>query len=70
MSVSTSESIRLVYTVDECAELLCIGRSLAWRMVRQGELGSFKVGNRRLVAQEDLEAFIANRREIAKDHVA
>ena len=66
----TTDTSKLVYSVDECADLLRIGRSLAWQMVRQGQLGSFKIGHRRLVASEDLEAFIANRREIAQGDVA
>ena len=69
-AVSGADSLKLVYSVNECAELVGIGRSLAWQMVRQGQLGSFKVGHRRLVAREDLEAFIADRREIAQGDAA
>ena len=68
--LDTTDTPKLVYSVDECADLLGIGRSLAWQMVRQGQLGSFKIGHRRLIARQDLEAFIANRREIAQDDVA
>ncbi len=68
--VDTTDNPKLVYSVDECADLLGIGRSLAWQMVQQGQLGSFKIGHRRLVAWQDLEAFIANRREIAQGDVA
>lgn len=68
--VDTTDTPKLVYSVDECADLLGIGRSLAWQMVRQGQLGSFKIGHRRLVAWQDLEAFIANRRELSQSDVA
>jgi len=68
--LDTTDTPKLVYSVDECAALLGIGRSLAWQMVRQGQLGSFKIGHRRLIARQDLEAFIANRREIAQGDVA
>lgn len=54
---------RLVYTVDEAAEELRIGRTLAFELIRDGRLGSMKIGHRRLVSRVDLEAFIAVCRE-------
>ncbi len=66
----TTDTPKLVYSVDECADLLGIGRSLTWQMVRQGQLGSFKIGHRRLVAWQDLEEFIASRREVAQGDAA
>ena len=54
-----------VYTVDEAAEELRIGRTLAFQLIREGQLRSLKIGNRRLVSSEDLDAFIATARELA-----
>jgi excisionase family DNA binding protein len=48
----------LVYTVREAAEQLRIGYSTARECIRTGELRSFKVGRRRLVAGEDLVAYV------------
>jgi excisionase family DNA binding protein len=40
---------RRVLRVEEAAELLGVGRSLAYDLIRDGRLRSFKVGSRRLV---------------------
>ncbi len=49
---------KLVYTVKEAADALCIGYSTARERIRCGELRSFKDGSRRLVAGEDLLTYI------------
>ena len=56
---------RLTYTVAETAALLGIGTTLAKELIRSGELTSLKIGNRRLVARADLEAFVERRRQAA-----
>ncbi len=53
---------KLAYSVDEAAELLGIGRTLAYDLIREGRLPSLKLGNRRLVARADLEGFVENLR--------
>ena len=40
---------QLTYTVEEAAEVLGIGRGLAYIMVRDGELPSIRMGQRRLL---------------------
>jgi len=42
MTATTGE--RLLITVEEAARRLGIGRSLAWRLVRSGELPSVRLG--------------------------
>ncbi|MCP4964754.1 MAG: excisionase family DNA-binding protein [bacterium] len=49
---------KLVHTVKEAADALCIGYSTARERIRCGELRSFKDGSRRLVAGEDLLTYI------------
>ncbi len=51
-------SDKLAYSVDQAAEQLGIGRTLAYDLIRDGRLRSLKLGNRRLVARVDLEAFV------------
>jgi excisionase family DNA binding protein len=46
------------YTVEEVADKLRKGRTWTWMQIRNGELKSFKIGARRLVAEDALEAFI------------
>ncbi len=56
---------KLVFSVDEAAELLSIGRTTAFQLIADGRLGSLKVGHRRLVPRQDLEAFIVANRSSA-----
>ncbi|MEM9656646.1 MAG: helix-turn-helix domain-containing protein [Actinomycetota bacterium] len=58
-------ALRLAFSVDESAEILGIGSSLAKELIRTGELRSIKVGRRRLVAWADLETFVDHRRNAA-----
>lgn len=53
------ETDKLVYSVNEAAELLSIGRTLAYSLIRSGELRTLKIGHRRLVARADLDDYIA-----------
>ncbi len=55
-------SNKLVYSVEETADMLSIGRTLVFQLIRSGELASIKIGHRRLVTRPDLEAFINRRR--------
>jgi excisionase family DNA binding protein len=47
----------LLFTVEQCAEALGIGRTNAYELVLKGEISSVKVG-RRLVPRWALEKFI------------
>jgi len=49
---------RLLFTVQQCAEALGIGRTKAYELVLKGEISSVKVGRRRLVPRWALEKFI------------
>lgn len=53
--------VKLVYTVREAAEVLRIGYSTARERIASGELRSFKDGSRRLIAGEDLLAYVRAR---------
>jgi len=55
----------LTFSVEEAAEVLGIGLTLAKELVRTGELRSIKIGRRRLVAWADIEAFVERCREAA-----
>ena len=48
----------MAYSVEEAAEQLGIGRTLAYELIREGRLSSIKLGNRRLVPHSDLVAFL------------
>jgi excisionase family DNA binding protein len=45
---------RLAYSVDEVTEVLGIGRTLAWTLVRSGQLPAIRVSGRVLVRRRQL----------------
>lgn len=50
---------RLLHDLDEAAELLSISRRVVDRLVHDGDLGSVKLGRRRLVPHDALEDYVA-----------
>ena len=46
--------VRVAYSVDEAASLIGIGRTLAWSLVRSGELPSIRVAGRVLIRRRQL----------------
>ncbi len=46
-------------SIDEAAERLAIGRSMAKSLIGAGKIKTVKLGTRRLIAERDLGAFIA-----------
>lgn len=55
---------RVAYEVPEVARLLGgVTVRYVWTLISTGELQSFKLGRRRMVAKTDIDAFIAKLRE-------
>ena len=50
---------RLVITVSELCEILSIGRSHAYDMVREGRIGSVRAGNKILIPRAEIARFLA-----------
>ena len=59
MAETTNE--RLLLTVEEAARRLGIGRSLAWALVRKGELPSVRLGRLVRIPVRGLEDWISNK---------
>ena len=57
MTATTGE--RLLITVEEAARRLGIGRSLAWRLVRSGELPSVRLGRLVRIPERALEEWLS-----------
>jgi len=51
----------LLLTVEEAAELLLIGRSLMYELIRDGSIATIHIGRLRRVPREALTAYIAER---------
>lgn len=54
-------TIRHLLTVEEVAQRLGIGRSLAWRLVREGQLPSVRLGRLVRVPERALENWLEQR---------
>jgi len=50
--------LRLLYSVEEAASLLGIGRTYMFELVAKGQVDSLKIGRRRKVARAALDEFI------------
>ncbi len=52
-------SNKLDMSIQECANLLGIGRTSAYEAIRRGDIPSVKIGRRRLVPRVALERLLA-----------
>lgn len=53
---------KLLYTTAEACELLNVGKTKLFDLLRSGELNSIRIGSARLVPSEDLADFVARLR--------
>jgi excisionase family DNA binding protein len=56
--------VPLVYSVEEAAGVLGIGRTFMFRLVATGQVESFKIGSRRKITRHALDTYIA--RQLAR----
>jgi excisionase family DNA binding protein len=57
---------RLAYTVDQAREQLGgVSRSLIYGWIKSGQLGSVKVGGRRLVSAQHLQTFLEDQEAVS-----
>jgi excisionase family DNA binding protein len=61
MSPPTSDRLtdRLAYSVEEAARVTGLSRDLLYDQMRGGRLAYLKVGRRRIITRQHLEAFLA-----------
>ena len=57
---------RLAYSPGELAKALGISKTYAYSLVREGRIGSIRVGSRWLVPVREVEAFLAAKAEEAR----
>ena len=48
---------KVFHSVEEAAEILSLGRTTIFALIRDGHLRAVRIGKRRLVAASELEAF-------------
>jgi excisionase family DNA binding protein len=56
---------RLLYKPEDAAELLSIGRTLMYDLIKSGQVDSVKVGRRRLVPAEALTSYVDHLRAVS-----
>ena len=59
MTEAKRETLRAVYTIPEAAQVLGIGRNLAYMGAREGWLPTLRCGRRLVVPRQALEALLA-----------
>lgn len=63
--MTQQDSAPLAHTVPAACQRLGISRTTIYELLKQREIRSFKVGNRTLIPDSDLRAFVAKRLEAA-----
>jgi excisionase family DNA binding protein len=54
------------YTVEQVAEMLCVGRDKVYYLLRTGQLRSIKIGKLRRITSQHLAEFVASLEESAQ----
>lgn len=49
---------KMLYTVPEAAELLGVGTSTLWELIRRDRIASVSIGHLRRIPKDALQAFI------------
>ena len=49
---------RLVYSVEEAADILGIGRTFMFQLVTTGQVDSFKIGSRRKIHRDAIDRYL------------
>ncbi len=57
---------KLVYSIQEVADLLGISRSYAYELARNGTLPVLELGKKRVIPKEKLNQWVNGERELAK----
>lgn len=60
MSATAIRADQLLYTAQQAASVLSLGRSTVYELMASGELKYIKQGRARRIRRVDLEAFVAN----------
>jgi excisionase family DNA binding protein len=58
MSPSDQRGERLAYSITEAAQITGLSRDLLYDQMRRGKLSYLKVGRRRIITRQQLEAFL------------
>lgn len=54
------------YTVPEVAQMVKLTADHIYRVTKSGELGTYKIGRKVLISQEQLDAWLTSKRQYTK----
>jgi excisionase family DNA binding protein len=54
------------YTVPEVAQMVRLTADHIYRVTKSGELGTYKIGRKVLITQEQLDSWLASKRQYTK----
>jgi excisionase family DNA binding protein len=57
--IGANDGPRLAYTVTQAARALGLSKSMIYDQLRSRRLGSVKVGSRRIIARQQIDAWLA-----------
>lgn len=57
---------KIVYTIQEAAEMLGISRSYAYELVRNGTIPVLELGKKRVIPKEKFNKWLNSERELEK----
>jgi excisionase family DNA binding protein len=55
----------LAVSIPEACRLIGVGKSLAYELIRSGQIATVKLGRRRLIPMASLQAFVTDKTEAA-----
>jgi excisionase family DNA binding protein len=66
---SAGRPVKQLYSAEEAAEFLGIGRTFLFRLLATGQIESFKIGRKRKITRDALDAYVQRLlREQAASH--
>jgi hypothetical protein len=65
MHTDSGSKQRLAYSIIDAVAAVSIGRSLLYEEIKAGNLKTFKIGSRTLIAAEDLTSWLEGYRRAA-----
>lgn len=65
VDINFLRSEALAFSVTDAGRVVGLSRTSMWRLIASGELKTFKIGGRTLVAREDLQALVSRHRSAA-----
>jgi excisionase family DNA binding protein len=68
MTAAPPDPVRVLYSVEEAAARLAIGRTLMFRLIRDHAIDSVRVGRLRLIPADAINAYV-NRLAAVQSHV-